>query len=67
MVSRIKSNKEISKRTKFGIVVPMSLEEAKQLDIENSNDFRERAVKKELDKVKVAFMSLVPYARINRL
>ena len=58
MVSRIKINKKIRKRTKFGIVVPMSLEEAKQLDIENGNDFWERAVKKEIDKVRVAFMLL---------
>ena len=50
MVSRIKCIKKARKTTKFGIAVPISLEEAKQIDIENGNDFWEKAVKKELDK-----------------
>ena len=58
MVSSIKINKKIRKRKKFGIVVHISLEEIKQLNIENGNDFWERAVKKEIDKVRVAFILL---------
>ena len=58
MISRIKSGRKIRKNTKFGIVVPMSLTEAKNLDIENKNDFWEKATKKELEKVRVAFLLL---------
>ena len=58
MISRIKTSHKIRKRTKFGVIVPASIDEAKALDLENGNDLWERAIKKELEKVKIAFLLL---------
>jgi len=55
MISRLKTHHKIRKQTKFGIVVPKTLKEARELDAENGNQLWEKATKKELDKVKVAF------------
>ena len=58
MISRLKTHHKIRKQTKFGIVVPKTLEEARELDAENGNQLWEKATKKELNKVKVAFKLL---------
>ena len=55
IISSLKSNRKIRKTTKFGITVLTSLEEAKQLDAKNGNNLWETAIKKELEKVTVAF------------
>ena len=61
MISRLKTHHTIRKQTKFGIIVPSSLEEARELDAENGNQLWEKATRKELDKVKIAF-ELLDYA-----
>ena len=38
MIKRIKTSHKIRKKTKFGIVVPGSIEEARKLDRQNDND-----------------------------
>ena len=58
MVKRINVGRKIRKKTKFGIVIPTDIEEAKLLDDENNNNLWEQAIKKELDKVRVAFQLL---------
>ena len=55
MISRLKTHHKIRKRSKFGIIVPKTLEEARELDLANGNTLWEAATKKELDNVKVAF------------
>ena len=55
MISRLKTHHKIRKRSKFGIIVPETLEEARELDLANGNTLWEAATKKELDKVTVAF------------
>ena len=37
MISRLKNSQKIRKRTKFGIVIPTTIEKAKALDLENGN------------------------------
>ena len=58
IISRLKTGKRIRKDTKFGITIPTTVDEALQLDIENGNDLWEKAIKRELDKVRIAFMLL---------
>ena len=55
MISRLKTHHKIRKHTKFGIVVPSTIVEARELDASNGNQLWEKAIKKELDKVKIAF------------
>ena len=55
MISRLKTHHKIRKRSKFGVSIPETLEEARKMDLENGNNLWEVATKKEIDKVKVAF------------
>ena len=43
---------------KYGIKIPMSIAEAKNLDHENGNDLWEKAIDKETNGVRVAFQLL---------
>jgi len=55
IISKIKANKSVRRSVKFGIEVPTLLKHAKELDRINENDLWEKAIRKELDKVRVAF------------
>ena len=58
-ISKLKSVVK-DKRLKYGLRVPRSVNEAYQLDKENGNDYWDKAIKKELDRVIVAFKLLEP-------
>ena len=58
IISKIKTNKSVKRNIKFGVEIPNSYEEALALDRQNGNDLWERAINKELDKVRVAFKLL---------
>ena len=55
MILRLKTSHKIRNHTKFGIMIPTTIEEEKALDLENGNELWEVALQKELDKVKVSF------------
>ena len=55
IISKLKTNRKVRKNIKFGIKIPLTVEEAKELDKLNNNSFWEDAIKKELEKVRVAF------------
>ena len=54
IISKVNS-RFTKKNVKFGIVVPRTVEEALQLDRRNGNDYWEKAIRKEMDAVEVAF------------
>lgn len=58
MISRMKLSHRIRKKTKFGVIIPDNIEETRRLDIENGNNLWEEALRKELTKVKIAFLLL---------
>lgn len=57
-IKRLRASKQCKHRIRFGIKVPNTIEEAIQLDEENGNDLWQKAINKELDKVRVAFQLL---------
>ena len=46
---------------KFGIKLPHSVEEALRIDKENGNDYWEKAIRKEMEKAKVAYIGMDEY------
>jgi len=57
IIAKVKS-KYLKRTHKFGIQIPKTLEEAKRLDQENSNNFWWDAICKEIKNVGVAFEPL---------
>ena len=55
IISKIKMSKSVRRNIKYGVEVPTSMEHAKELDRINNNDLWEKAIIKELDKVRIAF------------
>ena len=56
LISKLKLNyNKVRKNVKFGVKVPLTVEEARQFDKDNNNTLWEEAIKKELSKVRVAF------------
>ena len=56
LISKLKSNyNKVRKNVKFGVKLPLTVEEARELDKENNNTLWEEAIRKELEKVRVAF------------
>ena len=58
IINRVRASKQVKHRIKFGIKVPNTVDEALSLDKDNSNDLWQKAIRKELDKVRVAFRLL---------
>ena len=54
IISKVNS-RFTKKNVKFGIVVPRTVDEALELDRRNGNNYWEKAIKKEMDAVEVAF------------
>ena len=55
IISKVRSRSKINKHTKFGIQIPLDINEARQFDIDYRNTMWEDATKKELDKICIAF------------
>ena len=58
IISKLKTLRRAHKNIKFGIEIPTSLKQARELDKSNGNSLWENAINKELDKVRVAFKLL---------
>ena len=64
LINKMKTRKMKKPSMKFGIEVPTTFEEAVELDRKNGNTLWQEAVKKEMDKVGVAFQILDPDDRL---
>ena len=58
IISKLKSLRRAHKDIKFGIEIPTSLKQARELDKSNGNSLWENAINKESDKVRVTFKLL---------
>ena len=55
IISKLKTTRKSKKNVKFGIKIPISVNEAREFDKTNGNSHWEDAINKELSKVRVAF------------
>ena len=58
IINKVKARKARKPNTKFGIEIPSTVEEAKELDQKNGNSYWKDTIKKEYDNIKVAFRLL---------
>ena len=55
IVSKLRTNKKVRKNIKFGVEVPIDIDQAMEFDKLNKNDLWKKALDKEISKVRVAF------------
>ena len=58
LIKKLKSSSILRSNLKFGLKVPKTVDEALRIDKENGNDLWDRAIKKELKNVLIAFQLL---------
>ena len=55
IISKLRTNRKVRKNIKFGVEIPVDIEQARHFDRINHNDLWEKALIKEISKVRVAF------------
>ena len=58
LIKKVKSRASKKKNMKYGVIIPRNIQDAYALDKVNGNDFWDKAIKKELGNVLIAFKLL---------
>ena len=63
IISKLRTNRKVRKNIKFGVEIPVDIEQARHFDRINHNDLWEKALIKEISKVRVAFELLEDHSQ----